>query len=173
MLPATRPQCTSPLGCSSYQQQTEANALFATLKEHLADVVDEIVSINNRKKVNKVIKKFDDEALKAQRMMTQAQQVLLTTHRECIYVIHEALTANDIRQGVNNSVNMPPCPVEALVVNDNVKEGSNTVQKIPQQEDEFANMNDVQQQNNSANEPIHQQDVSLGNNEGHEVTMTA
>jgi hypothetical protein len=73
MLPATRPQCTSPLGCSSYQQQTEANALFATLKEHLADVVDEIVSINNRQKVNKVIKKFDDEALKAQRMMTQAQ----------------------------------------------------------------------------------------------------
>jgi hypothetical protein len=73
MLPATRPQCTSPLRCSSYQQQTEANALFATLKEHLADVVDEIVSINNRQKVNKVIKKFEDEALKAQRMMTQAQ----------------------------------------------------------------------------------------------------
>jgi hypothetical protein len=38
------------------QQQTEANALFATLKEHLADVVDEVVNINNRQKVNNVIK---------------------------------------------------------------------------------------------------------------------
>jgi hypothetical protein len=34
-------------------------------------------------------------------------------------------------------------------------------------------MNGVQQQNNLANEPTHQQDVSLANNEGHEVTMTA
>jgi hypothetical protein len=67
------PQSTPPPGCSSYQQQTGANALFATLKEHLADVVDEIVSINNKQKVNKVIKKFDNEALNAQRMMTQAQ----------------------------------------------------------------------------------------------------
>jgi hypothetical protein len=52
------------------QQQTKANALFATLKEHLADVVDEVVNINNRQKVNNVIKKSDVEALKAQRMMT-------------------------------------------------------------------------------------------------------
>jgi hypothetical protein len=35
------------------------------LKEQLADVVDEFVSINNRHKVNMVIKKIDDEALKA------------------------------------------------------------------------------------------------------------
>jgi hypothetical protein len=137
------PQSTPPQGCSSYQQQTEANALFATLKEHLVNVVDEIVSVNNRKKVNKVIKKFDDESLKAQHMMTQVQQVLLMAHRECIFVIREALTANDIGQGVNNSVNTSPRTAEAPVVNDNVKEGSNTVQKIPQQEDEFANMNDV------------------------------
>jgi hypothetical protein len=42
------------------------------LKEHLADVVDEAVRLNNRQKVNKVIKKLNYEALKAQRMMTQA-----------------------------------------------------------------------------------------------------
>jgi hypothetical protein len=78
------------------------------LKEHLADVVDEVVRVNNRQKVNKVIKKFNYEALKAQRMMTQAQQVLLTTHRVCIFAIHAMLTANDIGQGVNNSVNTSP-----------------------------------------------------------------
>jgi Mg2+ and Co2+ transporter CorA len=108
-------------------------------------VVDEVVSINNRQKVNKVIKKFDDEALKVQRMMTQAQQVILTAHRECISAIRAMLTTNDIGQGVNNSVNTSPRPAKAPVVNDNANEGSNTVQKIPQQEDEIANMNDVQQ----------------------------
>jgi hypothetical protein len=66
------PQSTPPPGCSSHQQQTEANAIFGTLKEHLADVVDEAVRLNNRQKVNKVIKKLNYEALKAQRMMTQA-----------------------------------------------------------------------------------------------------
>jgi hypothetical protein len=52
------PQSTPPLGCSSQQQQTEANASFDTLKEHLAGVVGEIVSVNNRHKVNMVIKKI-------------------------------------------------------------------------------------------------------------------
>jgi hypothetical protein len=44
-----------------------------TLREQLVDVADEIVSVNNRHKVNMVIKKIDDKALKAHRMMTRAQ----------------------------------------------------------------------------------------------------
>jgi hypothetical protein len=106
-------------------------------------------------------------------MMAQVQQVLLTAHRECVSAICEALTAKDIGQGVNNSVNAPPRPAVAPVVNDNVNEGSNTIQKSPEPEDEFADMNDVHQQNNLANELIQQQDVSLGNNKGHEVNMTS
>jgi hypothetical protein len=106
------------------------------LKEHLADVVDEIVSINNRQKVNMVIKKFNDEALKAQRMMTQVQQALLKAYRECIYAIREALTTKDIAQGVNSPANVPPHPPIPPVVNDNV--------------------NDVQEQNDLTNEPIQQ-----------------
>jgi hypothetical protein len=54
----TAPQSTHQSGCSSHHQHSEANAEFATLKEHLADVVDEVVSVNNRQKVNKVIKKL-------------------------------------------------------------------------------------------------------------------
>jgi hypothetical protein len=50
------PQSTLFPGCSSHQQHTGADASFDTLKEHLADVVDQIVSINNRQKVNIVIK---------------------------------------------------------------------------------------------------------------------
>jgi hypothetical protein len=107
-----------------------------TLREQLADVVDEIVSVNNRHKVNMVIKKFDNKTLKAHHMMTQAQQALLTTHTECISAIWEVLTGKDIAQGVNNSANAPPSPPIPPVVNDNVK--------------------DVQGQNNIINEPIQQ-----------------
>jgi hypothetical protein len=114
-------------------------------------VVDKIVSINNRHKVNMVIKKFDNKALKAQRMMTQVQHALLTTQKECIYAIREALTAKDIAQGVNNPANAPPHPPIPPVVNDNV--------------------NGVQEQNNLTNEPIQQRDISLRTNKGHEVTM--
>jgi hypothetical protein len=110
-----------------------------TLREQLADVVDEIVSVNNRHKVNMVIKKFNNEALKAHCMMTQVQQALLMAHRECTSAIWEALTGKDIAQGVNNSSNAPPSPPIPPVVNDNVK--------------------DVQGQNNIINEPIQQRDV--------------
>jgi hypothetical protein len=97
------------------------------------------------------IKKFDDEALKSQRMMTQVQHALLTTHRECIYAIREALTAKDIAQGVNNPANVSSHPHVPPVINDNV--------------------NDVHEQNDLTNEPIRQRGVSLGSNKGHEVNV--
>jgi hypothetical protein len=84
-------------------------------------------------------------------MMTQVQQALLMTHRECIYAIREALTAKDIAHGVNNPTNVQPHPPIPTVVNDNV--------------------NDVQEQNDLTNEPIQQRDISLHTNKGHEVNM--
>jgi hypothetical protein len=116
------PQSTPFPRCCSHQQHTEANASLDTLREQLADVVDEIVSVNNRHKVNMGIKKFNDEALKAHRMMTQVQQALFMAHRECISAIREALTSKDIAQGVNNSANAPPSPLVPPVVNDNVND---------------------------------------------------
>jgi hypothetical protein len=148
----TAPQSTHQPGCSSHHQHCEANAEFATLKEHLADVVDEVVSVNNRQKVNKVIKKFDNEALRAQRMMTQAQQVLLTAHRKCIFAICAALTANDIAHGVDNSVNMLPHPAETLVVDVNAADAQDeslvahaTMNNIEGQDEEMIDHRNAQQ----------------------------
>jgi hypothetical protein len=39
------------------------------LKEHLTDVIDELVSVNNGCKINVLIEKFDDEATKVHRLM--------------------------------------------------------------------------------------------------------
>jgi hypothetical protein len=45
------------------------NIPFPMLKEHLAHVVDELVSVSNRRKINGLIDKFDVEATKAHRLM--------------------------------------------------------------------------------------------------------
>jgi hypothetical protein len=37
---------------------------FPMLKEHLADVIDELISVTNRHKINSMIEKFDAEATK-------------------------------------------------------------------------------------------------------------
>jgi hypothetical protein len=42
---------------------------FPMLKEHLADVIDELVSVNNRRKINSLLEKFDTKAMKAHHMM--------------------------------------------------------------------------------------------------------
>jgi hypothetical protein len=39
------------------------------LKEHLADIIDELVTVSNKRKINSLIEKFDIEATKAHRMM--------------------------------------------------------------------------------------------------------
>jgi hypothetical protein len=38
-------------------------------KEHLADVINELVSVSNRHKINSLLDKFDIEAMKAHHMM--------------------------------------------------------------------------------------------------------
>jgi hypothetical protein len=39
------------------------------LKEHLADIIDELVSVSSRRKINGLIETFDAEATKAHHLM--------------------------------------------------------------------------------------------------------
>jgi 3-methyladenine DNA glycosylase Tag len=48
------------------------------LKEHLANVIDELVIVRNRHKINALIKKFDNEATKMHRLMQQVQEDMIT-----------------------------------------------------------------------------------------------
>jgi hypothetical protein len=45
------------------------NTPFPMFKEHLADVINELVSVSNRHKINSLLDKFDIEAMKAHHMM--------------------------------------------------------------------------------------------------------
>jgi hypothetical protein len=45
------------------------NIMFPMLKEHLEDVIDALVSVSNRRKINSLIEKFDTKATKMYHMM--------------------------------------------------------------------------------------------------------
>jgi hypothetical protein len=42
---------------------------FPMLKEHLADVIDELVIVSNKRRINSLIQKFDTEVTKVHLMM--------------------------------------------------------------------------------------------------------
>jgi hypothetical protein len=48
------------------------------MKEHLADVLDELVSVSNKQKVDTLIKKFDNKTIKVQQLMQQVKEVMIT-----------------------------------------------------------------------------------------------
>jgi hypothetical protein len=59
-----RPFILAQLSSNSYHDN-----LFPMLKEHLADIIDELVSVSSRRKINRLIETFDAEATKAHHLM--------------------------------------------------------------------------------------------------------
>jgi hypothetical protein len=70
---------------------------FPMLKEQLADVIDELVNVSNRCKINSLIEKFDTKATKAHRMMQQAQEDMITAQTDCFNAIRDVLAGHDSR----------------------------------------------------------------------------
>jgi hypothetical protein len=62
------------------------------LQEHLADAIDELVSVSNRRRINTQLQKFDTEVTKAHIMMQQVQKHLETAHTDCINGTHDVLS---------------------------------------------------------------------------------
>jgi hypothetical protein len=60
------------------QNSSSRDISFPMLKEQLADVIDELISVSNRRKINSLIAKFDTEVSKAHHMMQQAQETMIT-----------------------------------------------------------------------------------------------
>jgi hypothetical protein len=108
------------------------NILLPMLKEHLADVIDELVSVSNKRKINMMIEKFDDESTKAHRLMQQTEHDRITVQKDCFNVICDVLSGNDNGDVVGNNTNQDhQQDVEAQVVNDNVQQTSNTEMEVP------------------------------------------
>jgi hypothetical protein len=111
---------------SSSRHEQPHDIPFPMLKEHLTNVIDELVSVSNKHKINVLIKKFDDEVTKVHRLMHQAQEDIITVQMDCFNAIHDVLTGNDNSDVVDNNKNQDKQhDVEAQVVNDNVQQTSN------------------------------------------------
>jgi hypothetical protein len=72
------------------------------LKEHLADVIDEMIGVSNKHKIHTLIEKFYNEATKAHRLMQQAQEDMIIAPKDCFNAIRDVLTNNDNSDVVAN-----------------------------------------------------------------------
>jgi hypothetical protein len=116
------------------------------LKEHLADVIDELVSVSNRCKINSLIGKFDVEATKAHRLMQQIQEDMITVQTDCFNAICDVLSDNDNGDVVDNDQNQSKQhDAEAQVVNDNMQQASNAATEDPLPRDVVDNNNQDEQ----------------------------
>jgi hypothetical protein len=102
------------------------------LKEHMADVIDELVSVSKRHNIKKLIEKFDIEATKEHCLMQQAQEDMITMQMTCFNTICDVLTGNNNSDVVGNDQNQEEqWDAEAQVVNDNVQQTSNAAMEAP------------------------------------------
>jgi hypothetical protein len=105
---------------------------FPMLKEHLTDVIDELVSVSNRCKINLLIEKFDTEATKAHRMMQQTQQDMTTTHMHYFNAICDVLAGHDNGDMVDNDKNHDKLEhAKAKAVDYNVQQTNNVAMEAP------------------------------------------
>jgi hypothetical protein len=105
---------------------------FPMLKEHLTDVIDELVSVSNRCKINLLIEKFDTEATKAHRMMQQTQQDMTTTHMHYFNAICDVLAGHDNGDMVDNDKNHDKLEhAKAKAVDYNVQQTNNVAMEPP------------------------------------------
>jgi hypothetical protein len=65
---------------------------FPKLKEHLADTVDEFVTVSNRSRINTLLQKFDTEVIEAHLMMQRAHKHFETAHTDCVNAIRDVLS---------------------------------------------------------------------------------
>jgi hypothetical protein len=93
------------------------------LKELLVDVIDELVSVNNMRKINSLLQKFDSEAIKAHHMIQQAHQDMITAHTECVKAIQHVLSRHgNVDMDDNDKIPDEEKDLDEQVVNDNVQE---------------------------------------------------
>jgi hypothetical protein len=110
------------------------------LKEHMADVIDELVSVSNRRRINSLIQKFDTEVTKVHLMMQQAQKHLVTMHTNCVNVICGVMLGQDKgRVDDNTNIHDEGKDARGRVIDDNVQETTNAAMEDPLHCDQVVN----------------------------------
>jgi hypothetical protein len=117
------------------------------LKEHLADVINELVSVSNRWKINSLLEKVVNQAMKAHHMMQQAHQDMITVHTQCVNAIHDVMSGHDnADMDDNDNIRDEGKDADAQVVHDNVQQTTNEATEAPPQRDQVYNNSNQDEQ---------------------------
>jgi hypothetical protein len=110
------------------------------LKEHLVDVIDELLSVSNGRKINSLLEKFDTETTKVHHMMQQDHQDMVVAHTDCVNAISDVLSGHDNgHMDYNDNIHDEGKDAKAQVVHDNVQQTTNAVMEAPLQRDQVVN----------------------------------
>jgi hypothetical protein len=113
------------------------------LKEHLADVIDELVSVSNRSWINTLLQKFDREVTKAHLMMQQAHKHFEIVHTDCVNAICDVLSGQD-KGNVDESTTIRDegNDVQGQVTDNNAQHTTNEATRAPLLCDQVCNNKD-------------------------------
>jgi hypothetical protein len=126
---------------------THYDASLLMSKELLADAINEIVSVNNRQKINSLLQKFDSEATKAHHVMQQAHQDMIIEHTECVEAIQHVLSGHgNIDMDDNDKIPDEEKDSDEQVANENVQETTNEEPEAPTQRDQVHNNSNMDEQ---------------------------
>jgi hypothetical protein len=114
-----------------------------------------------RKEVDLLITKYDDKALKAQRMMTEAQQAMVAAHNECLSsvraLLREDQNGRDEGEEEQRACKESGQPETEDVTNEE-QDQNNTIVDSPQQANETVDDNDHHHNATGHESPLPDQD---------------
>jgi hypothetical protein len=79
------------------QPQQHTPYTFPSLHATFCDIIHEAMEPGNKDRVQSILQKFDNDAVKAQGLMEQAHEVMAAAHKDCMSAIRQLFDANRAR----------------------------------------------------------------------------
>jgi hypothetical protein len=79
------------------QPQQHTPYTFPSLRATFCDIIHEVMEPGNKDRVQSILQKFDDDAVKAQGLMAQGHEVMAASHKDCMSAIRQLFDANRAR----------------------------------------------------------------------------
>jgi hypothetical protein len=86
-----QPEQHQPQHVKHQQPQQHTAYTFPSMRATFSDIIHEAMEPGNKDRVQSILQKFDDDTVKVQALVTQAHEVMATTHKDCMSVIRQLL----------------------------------------------------------------------------------
>jgi hypothetical protein len=86
-IPVAQPEQHQPQYVQHQQPQQHTAYTFPSMRATFSDIIHEAMEPGNKDRVQSILHKFDDDAVKAQGLMAHAHKVMAAAHKDCTSAI--------------------------------------------------------------------------------------